>query len=183
MFIILFFILKQGFYVYVGLTTPGGRLSVPFLAEYVNVPYWLTVITSKISKLLLELSGYDVYQKHPANITIRGGHGVNLAWGCLGVGPMSLWIAFIVAHRYYKIKYKLKWIIIGIVSIFTLNIFRIVMIALSNYYGWLRIQSFDAHTSFNLLTYCIIIILMLVFIRNYNRRKELKAPGKIKTAE
>ncbi len=173
LFLALFLLMKEGFYVYVGLTTPGGRLFFPFLANYVNIPWWLTLLVSKFSKLLLELCRYDVYQLNPANITIAGSRGVTIAWGCLGIGAISLWIAFIAAH-FYPGKQKLKWMFAGVLFIFILNILRIMMIALSNHYNWQYLQSFNAHSTFNILTYAIIVIMMLVFAARYN--KQTKQP-------
>ena len=162
--------MKEGFYFYVGLTSPGGKLFSPFLARFANFPYWLSALVSGSARLLLTIAGYAVYQKSPTNITIIGGKGVNIAWGCLGVGAISLWIAFIIAHR-WAIKYKIKWIAAGVVFIFVVNIVRIAMIALSNYYGWKYMQSFNAHTSFDALTYAVILILMLFFTLQYSRQK------------
>jgi len=153
---------------YVGFTTPGGKLFFPVLASYANVPEWFTLVVSKTSKLFLEIAGYPVYQKGENNITIQGSKGVTIAWGCLGIGAISLWLAFIAAH-YTSVRNKLKWIITGIILIFILNIARIDMIALSNYHGWSYFQSFNAHTSFDVLTYIIILIMMAVFVRNHNR--------------
>ena len=170
LFLGLYFLLKEGFYGYVGLTTPGGKLSSVFLTRYANFPYWFTVVVTKCSKFLLEVCGYAVYQLDAANVTIKGARGVTLAWGCLGIGALSLWMAFIIAHR-TTIKYKLRWIIIGVVLIFIVNILRIDMIALSNYYHWQYFQHFNAHTSFDLLTYLVILIMMLVFVLNYNKKK------------
>lgn len=173
-FIALFFLLLEGFYVYVGLTTPGGRLSSAFLTNYLNFPYWLTIFVTKISKLFLEILGYEVTQTNAANLTITGSRGVTIAWGCLGVGAMSLWLAFIGAHRYITFRRKLTWIITGWILIFILNILRIIMIALSNYHNWHYIHSFNAHTSFNVLTYAIIVVMMAVFVANYMKAKQLR---------
>jgi exosortase/archaeosortase family protein len=175
LFLALFLILQRGFYVYVGLTTPGGRLFFPFLTNYVNIPWWLTLLVSKTSKLLLELCRYDVYQANPANITIGSSRGVTIAWGCLGIGAISLWIAFIAAHL-YPAKQKLKWMFAGVLLIFILNILRIMMIALSNHYNWQYLQSFNAHSTFNILTYCIIVIMMLVFAVRFNKQNKQR-PG------
>jgi len=171
LFLLLYFFIKYAFYFYVGLTTPGGKLFVPFLKDYANFPYWLTLIASKSAKFLLEICGYNVYQKDAANITIAGSRGVTIAWGCLGIGAIGLWIAFIVAHRKFSTANKLRWIISGVLLIFLVNIVRIDMITLSNHYDWKYFQSFNAHTSFDILTYAIILVMMLIFILYYNKRK------------
>src|SRR5205085_10613536 len=113
--------------------------------------------------VLLQVAGYSVQQTSVVNVTITGSRGVTIAWGCLGIGALSLWIAFITAHQ-CSFKYKLKWILPGIAIIFTLNILRIAMIALSNHYNWVYIRHFNAHSSFNLLTYAVIVLLMIFFV-------------------
>ena len=169
LFLAVFIFLLEGFYFYVGLTTPGGKLSIPFLGSYLNFPYWLTVYVAKISKFVLEICGYTVRQANPANITIAGSRGVTIAWGCLGIGAMSLWLAFIIAHRYLVLSIKLKWVFTGLALIFLINILRIMMIALSNHYNWHYIHAFNAHASFNVLTYAAIVIMMAVFVRSYKK--------------
>lgn len=170
-FLGVFIVLLQGFYAYVGLTTGGGRIYSSFLSEYVNFPYWLSAFVAKCAVVLLRVIGYTVHQTSAVNVTIEGSRGVTIAWGCLGVGAISLWVAFIVAHR-CRLKYKLKWILPGIAIIFALNILRIIMIAISNHYNWVYIRHFNAHSSFNILTYGAIVLLMLFFVRNFNRLPE-----------
>ena len=163
--------LLQGFYFYVGITSEGGKLFSPFLNKYADFPGWLSMIIADLSKLLLEIGGFNVYQLNAANITIAGSRGVTLAFGCLGAGAMSLWIAFIVAHK-ADIYFKLKWIVAGLGIICFVNTLRVVMIALSNHYHWTYVRHFNAHTSFNMVTYAIIILLMYIFVRRYNHLKK-----------
>ncbi len=167
-FLLVFFILYYGFYFYIGLSTPGGKVFIPLLYNYLNVPYLLSILVIKLSVLLLKITGYSVYQKHAANITIKGSRGANISWGCLGAGVMILWFAFITAHK-ARLRYKLKWIFAGVTLIYIFNAIRIISILLSYYYNWYYLQSFNAHSTFNNITYAIIIILMIIFVRNYNR--------------
>lgn len=166
LFVLLYVILLQGFYLYVGITSPGGRLYSSFLDRYANFPEWLTILIAKTSVLLLKLAGYTVSQKNPANIIMDGGGGVNIAWGCLGVGAMSLWIGFIAAHR-AAAGYKLKWMLAGIILICIVNILRVITIVISLHNHWRYPMRFDAHASFNILTYAVIVAFMYIFIRNY----------------
>jgi len=169
-FLVIFIFLLEGFYLYVGITSKGGKLFSPFLSKYANFPEWITIIIAGFSKFFLRIAGYSVYQTETANITIAGSRGVTLAWGCLGAGAISLWIAFIIAHK-CSTRYKLKWITAGVLFIFLVNTFRVMMIALSNYHHWIFFQNFNAHTSFNTITYIIVLLLMWFFVRNYNRAK------------
>lgn len=166
-FILIFALLYYGFYGYIGLSTPGGKIYSPFLYRYLNFPDWLSIAVVKTTLVLLKIAGYSVYQKSPFNITITGGHGANIAWGCIGIGVTVLWFAFIMAHR-ARFIYKLKWIAAGIALIYLFNAVRIAAIILSYQHHWRYMQSFNAHATFNNITYVIIIILMLIYIRNYN---------------
>lgn len=175
-FLVLYMLLIQGFYAYIGITSEGGKLFSPFLNKYANFPGWLSIAIAQFSRILLQLSGYTVYQLNPANVTIQGARGVTIAWACLGAGAMSLWVAFIVAHK-VNIRFKLKWIIAGLGLICLINTLRVALIALSNYYHWTYIRHFDAHSSFNMLTYAFIILLMYIFVRRYNYlKKKIAAP-------
>ena len=171
-FLVAFFILYIGFYFYVGVCTPGGKTFSPFLYHYLNIPNWLSIAVVKSAMLVLKIAGYSVYQKSANNITITGSTGVNIIWACLGMGVIMLWTAFILAHK-ARIAYKLKWIGIGIASIYFFNVLRIVAILLSFKYNWRYPQSFDAHSTFNDFTYIIIIVLMIIFIIKYNRRMKM----------
>lgn len=171
LFLVIFFALYYGFYFYVGIVTPGGKTFSPFLYHYLNIPDWLSIAVIKCTMVLLKIAGYPVYQKSANNITISGSTGVTLIWGCLGMGVMVLWTAFIAAHR-ATFAYKLKWISIGIVSIYAFNVLRIATILLSFRYHWHYPQSFNAHSTFNDVTYIIIIMLMIIFIVQYNRAQK-----------
>jgi exosortase/archaeosortase family protein len=155
----------------VGLSTRGGKIYSPFLYSYLNIPDWLSMFVAKSSALLLKVLGYDAYQRSAVNVTIRGSRGATIAWGCIGAGVMFLWFAFIIAHK-AKPVYKLKWIIAGILLIFLFNTFRISFIVLSYKYNWVYFQSFNAHATFNFITYVIIILLMGFFVFNYNKLQQ-----------
>ena len=167
-FLVIFFILYYGFIIYVGLSTPGGKIYSSFLYSYLNIPDWLSMVVAKISTIFLKILGYNAYQKNAMNVSIHKSVSVTIAWGCIGVSVMFMWFAFIVAHK-ANLIFKLKWIITGIALIFIFNISRIVLIALSYYYHWKYMQSFNAHATFNFITYGIIILLMGFFVFSYNK--------------
>ncbi|MFT4154834.1 hypothetical protein [Parafilimonas sp.] len=173
LFILLYIVILQGFYFYVGLISPGGRLFSPFLSRHANFPGWLAVFIAKTSGFLLQFAGYSVYQRKPFSLAIAGSSGVTIGWACIGVGAISLWIAFIASHR-APVRYKLKWILPGIILLCILNIARVIIIALSLYYRWHYPMHFDVHTGFNVLTYSVIAIFMYLFAGNYKRLNQSK---------
>lgn len=178
LFVLLYLALLYGFYLYIGIVSPGGKFYAAFLSRYANFPEWLTVLIAKASKGILQLAGYTVFQRKPSNLTLVGGGGVNIAWACLGAGAMSLWTAFVTAHR-GLIQYKLKWIVAGIVLICLVNIARVITILLSLHYKWQYPRHFDAHQTFNILSYAVIVAFMYLFVRNYNGKKALKVEKSI----
>lgn len=162
-----------------GITSEGGKLFSPFLNKYANLPQWFSMAIAGSSRLLLQLTGYTVYQLNTTNITLAGGGSVNIAWACLGAGAMSLWAAFIAAHK-TALRVKLKWIATGLMLICFINILRVVMITLSIHYHWSYIRHFDAHSSFNIVTYAFIVLLMYIFVRRYNYlKKKIAAPANL----
>jgi exosortase/archaeosortase family protein len=162
-FFVVFAVLSGCFYTYVGLTSPGGKTYSYFLDHYLNVPAWLTCLIAKISFLILKLIGFAVYQRTPNNVTISGSSGVTILWACLGFAVMSFWTAFVVAHKASR-QFRIKWCIIGNVLITVLNITRIVLIALANYYHWKMITSLEPHTTFNIASYILLFALTGWFI-------------------
>ena len=169
-FLLVFAILYYGFLAYIGIISPGGKGYIPFLHKYADVPAWLTYGICKGAKSLLQLFGYNVYQKAPNNITINGGRGVNIIWACLGVGVMSCWIAFIAAHK-ADWKYKLKWILTGTMAILVINITRMDLIALGLHYNWERFNALNVHSSFTIVSYIAVLGLTFLFIKKYNTYK------------
>lgn len=167
-FLIVFLLLTIAFYSYVGVVSPGGKAYSPFLDHYANFPAALSYFISKSAKSGLQLAGYDVYQKAPNNVTIRGSHGVTIIWACLGFGVMSFWLAFVWAHR-AKLGYKIKWAAAGVCLITAINIIRIDSIALANYYRWKTYQFIEPHFAFTVVSYIAIFLLTVYFIRNYRK--------------
>lgn len=170
-FLIVFLALTFLCYCYIGIISPGGKTYSSSLDQYANFPAWLTYFICKCAKGLLELIGYNVYQKKPNNITIHGSRGVNIIWACLGFGVMSFWVAFVVAH-YAKWLYKLKWVLAGIALITGINILRIALIALALHSDWKAFIAVEPHFAFNVVSYIAIILLAFWFTLQYKRHKE-----------
>lgn len=167
-FLLVFFLLKIGFNLYIGILSPGGKAYSPFLQHYLNFPAWLTYFICKCAKGLLQLMGYSVYQKALNNVTIMGSRGINIIWACLGLGVMSFWTAFVTAHT-ASFQYKLKWITFGILLITGINILRIASIALGFYYNWKAFNAIEPHFAFNVVSYIAISVLTIWFVVKYKK--------------
>ena len=169
-FAFVFLVVSFAFYSYIGIISPGGKMYSRFLENYANLPAWFTYLICQGAKGLLQAGGYEVYQRGWNNITIRGSRGVNIIWACLGFRVMSFWAAFIVAHV-ANWKYKLKWILVGISLITSINIIRIALIALANHLNWKAFKAVEPHLAFNLVSYIAIFLLMFWFIKKYKKHR------------
>lgn len=181
-FLLIYALLSGLFYAYVGIISPGGKTYYPFLDHYLNIPAWFTWLITKCALALLLLTGFAAYQHAPNNITIMGSPGVTIIWACLGIGVMSFWIAFVSAHK-ATVRYKLRWIVIGIGLITGINIIRIALIALANHYSWKAFQAIEPHFAFNVVSYIAIFGLLFWFIKTTGRYYNISKPTKIGTPE
>ena len=177
-FLLVFSFLNAGFYSYIGIVSPGGETYNSFYDHYANFPAWLSYLICKGAKGLLELGGYDTYQRTLNTLAIEGSRGVTIIWACLGFGVMSFWVAFVTAHR-ADWKYKLKWAATGIFLITGLNIVRIALIALATHYNWKAFKAVEPHLAFNIASYILIFGLAIWFISAYNRRIKIQKAKKI----
>ena len=69
-FLGIFIILLQGFYIYVGLTTKDGRIYSAFLEHYANFPFWLSAFVARCAAVLLQVAGYPVQQTSVVNTMV-----------------------------------------------------------------------------------------------------------------
>lgn len=166
-FLIWFVGLTASFYTYVALTTPGGKVYSSFLHTYFDIVTWATSFIAKAAGFLLTMLGYNISQKYSSQIYIGNSKGVAIAFACLGFGVISFWVSFIAAHA-ASLNFKIKWITAGIISIIIINIIRVALIALANYYNWVFILNLNPHTAFNIVTYCFIFFLMFIFSKQFN---------------
>jgi exosortase/archaeosortase family protein len=118
---------------------------------------------------------YHTWQRDYQTLRIESSRGVVINPSCLGWGVMSFWAAFVVANK-GSWKHKLKWVTIGLASIILLNIFRIAVLAVANHLQWASVTSLDQHLTFNILSYCIIILMVVWFV---SIQKKYEAAGRV----
>jgi exosortase/archaeosortase family protein len=159
-----FFILYYFFPIYRGVIGEGGVFYSSFLERHFNIITGFTKILTGSAKTLIELLGFEIYQKDYHSLKIGYSRGISVNPSCLGWAVMSFWVAFVFANI-GSVPHKLKWMLIGTVSIITLNVFRIVLITIANHLNWASVTSLDHHQSFNAASYVCIIILMGCYIR------------------
>lgn len=162
-FIFLFSILYFFFQFYWGITGLGGKIYSPFLAEHFNIIKGISSFLTRCARLLLNLFGYDTFQRQYNALRIANSRGVIVNPSCLGWAVLSFWTAFVYANK-GKILHKLRWIIGGCAIITLINITRIALIALANHVNSSFISRIDHHQAFNIASYCCVFILMFWYL-------------------
>lgn len=106
--------------------------------------------------------GYDTYTADNFVVRIVDGRGVRVAYGCVGYGVMSFWLAFLIAVK-ESWKTKLIWLAIGWAMLYVINVIRIGLYLLAVNKGWPMPFGIDHHTWFNIVAYGCIFLMMYFF--------------------
>lgn len=154
---------------FIGATAPGG-LYIPFLEKHLNYVAWVRHSILWMSMHLSNLFGYQSYVDGPFHLRSVTGPGVQMVYSCIGLGIMSFWTAFVVAHE-IKWKKKLLWTLIGLLTIWVINCFRVTVILAATVNRWNVSKYIDHHDTFNIIAYIFIFGLILVFVRKEGLHK------------
>ncbi len=162
-FVLLFISIYAFNLMYVGLVLPVNLYS-PFLDHYLNYIDGLRNTILFTSNQIAHAFGISSHIQHQFSLKVD--HGTNLIVGdaCLGLGVMSFWTAFIVADT-TSLKRKLAWCLGGLGLIWIINCIRVAFILLAYEKNWKAVITMDHHTAFNILSYVLIFILILLYDR------------------
>ena len=134
---------------------------------YEEITYILTLSQLFVSKIILNIIGYEV-EIYGKTIKIIGSYGVHLDRGCLGRNVIGLFAGFILAYPAI-IKSKLWYIPAGISVFFMVNVIRIIALAITDS-CCLHMLDFNHHIVFQYLTYGIIIIMWAVWLKFFKKQ-------------
>lgn len=165
-FLFIFLFLYYGTFFFIGITAKGGYY-VAWLDEHLNYVRWLRNVLLYGSKFIVELSGYHARIRDAYSLQINNANSVILIYECLGYGVISYWIAFIISND-GSLSFKLKWLFAGIAIILLSNMTRIAIIAIAVYSKWKMSLHMEHHAFYNIISYSIIIILSLLYMRKVN---------------
>jgi exosortase/archaeosortase family protein len=168
--LLIYFVLDYGTTFYIGITSPGGRYYFEWLDKHLNYVTWLRNTILYGSKFFMSFLGYSTSIISAYVIKIDKGSSVQLVYSCLGYGVLSFWSAFIIANK-GTIKFKLGWLLIGYSVILTSNILRICTLLIASQNKWYKPFSLDHHTTYNIIAYILVIILMFIFLKYANKKR------------
>jgi len=117
---------------------PDGRLDT-----------FLSLSGVRLSAGVLSILGWEV-ESAGRIIAIFGTNGVEIQNGCNGLELLGLYAGFIIAYP-GPIRKKLLLLAGGLILLFTANIFRIAIFALSNVYlpeHWEKIHTYSSYVIF-----------------------------------
>ena len=164
----IFCILYFGTLAMIGLAAPGGVYS-PFVAKYLDYVSWIK--HSIIGATGFILSFFDISTQKEPGFVIRfaGGRGVIIAMSCVGYGVYSFWTAFVAANRgaFWK---KLRWIVLGVLGLWLINVIRITLFLTAINKGWPMPLGINHHTWFNIFAYLLIFLMIWFYDRSFGKR-------------
>lgn len=172
-FIVKFLVLFLGLHFfnefYIGITAPGN-LYIPFLEEHLNYINWLRSSILYTSQGICSVFGYDAFVEEPYLLKSVTGVSVRMVYTCIGLGIMSFWTAFVLAHS-LSWKKKLSWTIVGLILIWIVNCFRVAILLMATANQWNPNKYLDHHDTFNIIAYLFVAVLVVLFLRKYGLQR------------
>ena len=125
-------------------------------------------ITVSISKWILELFNYSVFTGGDRLIGIDGSGGLWVGDSCNGIVLFALFTGFIVSYK-GNWKYKLIYIILGILTIEFLNSLRLVFLAILDTHNraW---TEFNHTYTFTIIIYAYIFLLWILWVNKFSKK-------------
>jgi exosortase family protein XrtF len=124
--------------------------------------------TLSASKWILELLGYSVYTGVDRLIGVDGASGLWMGDNCNAISLFAQFSGFIIAYP-GKIKFKVPYIIMGILSIEVLNIIRVVTLAIldTKSRAW---TEFNHTYTFTIIIYAFIFMLWMIWVNKFSSK-------------
>lgn len=166
-FAFVFFICYYGALFITGLAIQGGMYS-PIVEKYFNLAAWLRTSLIIGTKLFVSFFNIETVRTDEYVLRIPNANGIRIVYSCLGFGVMAFWTAYIVATA-AKMLQKIRWLFIGLLLIWIINVVRISMVLVAGYKGWKFPLGFDHHTWFNIIAYLAIFLMMFLFENNIKK--------------
>ena len=171
-FAIIFCILYFGTLAWIGLAAPGGYHSA-FIEKYLDYVSWIKVSLMNATGFILSIFSIETIKEPGFLIRFSGGRGVIIAMDCVGYGVYSFWIAFVAANS-GTLGRKIKWILVGVLGLWLINVIRITLFLTSINKGWPMPLGLDHHTWFNIFAYLLIFIMIWWYDRTAKITAERK---------
>jgi exosortase/archaeosortase family protein len=164
-FIVLFKLFETSNIFFNSVYSINSKYYNPFFAENLNYIQALRSTIIVCSATVLQWLGYTMLYNKTQLLAI-GGMPCNINYDCLGLGVISFWTAFVIAFP-KPVNEKIKFFIIGILSIFILNISRMVLLVIATVKAPSDVKRVNyQHDLFNIIVYVILFAMIYFWINN-----------------
>lgn len=168
---VLYILFSQGNLFMNSVMSPGGKFYNAYIAEHFDYIQGLKTALIIPAVWIIKLFGfYAIYNE--MDVMVVSGPLLRINYSCLGLGVMSFLAAFVLSFP-ASWKSTFKMLIIGLISIYVLNILRIA--GLGILFGTFQSQRnyFEYHHEiFNVIVYIIIFIMLYIWIRKNTEIKD-----------
>lgn len=168
---VLYILFSQGNLFMNSVMSPGARFYNAYIAEHFDYIQGLKTALIIPAVWIIKLFGfYAIYNE--MDVMVVSGPLLRINYSCLGLGVMSFLAAFVLSFP-ASWKSTLKMLVIGLISIYVLNILRIA--GLGVLFGTFQSQRnyFEYHHEiFNVIVYIIIFIMLYIWIRKNTKVKK-----------
>ncbi|MEI8054237.1 MAG: exosortase/archaeosortase family protein [Bacteroidota bacterium] len=169
-FILLFLICYYGTEIIIGLSSPGGHYSA-FVANHLDYVSWIKKSLISTTQWLLSFYNIETYQAGNDVVRIKYGMGVKIAYGCVGYGVFSFWIAYVISNRGLFGR-KLFLIVFGLLILWIINVIRISLFLVAINKQWPMPLGLDHHTWFTIVSYIAIFVMIYFFEKKSIQKSE-----------
>ena len=176
---VLYLIFSQGNLFMNSVMSPGGRFYNAYIAEHFNYIQGLKTALIKPATWIIKLFGFYAIHNEQHVMVVNGPY-LRVNYSCLGLGVMSFLAAFVLAFP-ASWKSTFKMLVIGLITIYVLNILRIA--GLGVLLGLFKSQRHNFtyhHEIFNILVYICIFIMLYIWIKkNTKKGLQVEAENKV----
>ncbi len=166
---VLYILFSQGNLFMYSVMTPTGRYYNPSIAEHFDYIQGLKTALIKPAVWIIKLFGFYAIHNE-MDVMIVDGPYLRINYSCLGLGVMSFLAAFVFAFP-ASWKGTFKMLIIGIITIYILNILRIAGLGLLFAFFQSQRNYFEYHHEiFNVIVYAIIFVMLYIWIKKSTKK-------------
>ncbi|PWS31704.1 exosortase Y [Pedobacter paludis] len=165
---ILYILFSQGNLFMNSVMSPGSRFYNAFIADHFNYIQGLKTALIVPAVWIIKLFGfYAIY--NDSDVMVVAGPYLRINYSCLGLGVMSFLTAFVLAFP-APWKSTFKMMIIGLITIYVLNICRIAGLGvLLGFFQSQRNNFTYHHEIFNIIVYICIFVMLYIWIKKNTR--------------
>jgi len=154
---------------YISITEKSSQNFIPFVYNNLNFVKGYRNILLQGSKYFIESLSYTANVHDQYFIQINKKSQVQLVYSCLGFDIISFWVSFILSNL-GGFLFKTLWLIGGITALTILNILRLSLILICNYWNYPSLLPFNHHTTYNVISYLVIFLLIWRYLKSLDKK-------------